>query len=338
MPTKIYLVLIFLFLILLTDAFAKNCQEVRMGFDIGSGSTKMLVAKVDFCKKKILQVLHSESHSVSYNEDLDKNSEGELSPNIIENGKNVLSEMIKVGKTFKPKKSNAVATSVFRKAKNGTKIIKDFSKYFKFSMKVINQEEEASLGYLSAMALKNDSLTKNEDYVVWDIGGGSMQFFHLDKKKNSTIYLGDLAAVNFKNMVVEVLQLKDLQTNTSPNPIGDKREQVLRLARSYAKIHVPAKMKTYLKNNQVIGVGSVHNQSIKNQLDLKEIKYSLSNLDTVSKIQVAKDDESLSGKYKATDVTNLLLVQGFMEALSIKEVELVDASLLQGLILKDSQK
>jgi exopolyphosphatase/guanosine-5'-triphosphate,3'-diphosphate pyrophosphatase len=47
----------FLAFFISTSAFAKTCEEVRMGLDIGSGSTKIMVAKVDFCKKKIFKVL-----------------------------------------------------------------------------------------------------------------------------------------------------------------------------------------------------------------------------------------------------------------------------------------
>lgn len=75
-----------------------------MGLDIGSGSTKMMVAKVDICKNKILDVLHNESQSVQYNEDLEKNADGNLSPTIIVKGQEVLTEMLKKGRTFNPKK------------------------------------------------------------------------------------------------------------------------------------------------------------------------------------------------------------------------------------------
>lgn len=310
-------------------AQAKNCKEVRLGFDIGSGSTKMLVAKVDFCKQKVLEVLHTESRPISFNEDLEKNKTNILSPSIIEFGLKNLKEMVVKGKSFKPKKIYGVATSVFRKSKNGVETIKEYSKKLGIRLEVITQLDEAMLGYLSVKAF-----TDEKQIVVWDIGGGSMQMWSQFENNRPETYLGDLASVTFKNMVIEVLEAKDLSTTSTPNPIGDKREQVIALARSYARIHVPADLKEALKERVVIGLGGVHSQSIKNQLQLKEMKYTLEELDKASKVQALKSDNDLIGEYRSTDVTNLLLVQGFMEGLGIKEVKIVNASLLQGVVLR----
>lgn len=317
-----------------TASLAKNCQETRMGLDVGSGSTKVMVAKVDFCQGKVLEVLLNESKPVSYNEDLEKNSDGKLSDGIIESGYKSLSEMIAKGKTFKPKKSYGVATSVFRKAKNGSDVIKSFSKKSGVKLEVISQETEALLGYISVMSLMDEKELSPKNIVVWDIGGGSMQMFSLDENKKPLRYLGDLASVNYKNMVIEVIQSKNPDTTSTPNPIGDKREQAVALARSYARLHVPANLKFDIKDRTVVGVGGVHSHSIRGQLQTKETKYTLEELTAAAKTQVEKSDSDLKGDYRSTDVTNLLLVQGFMEALGIKEVKVMNATLLQGVILK----
>lgn len=304
-----------------------------MGLDIGSGSTKMMVAKVDFCKKKIMEVLYNESRPVSYNEDLEKNADGNLSPAIVEKGLLALTEMTAKAKPFKPKKSYGVATSVFRKSKNGSDVIKGFAKKLKIHLEVIDQEKEALLGYLSVMSLMDEKEIGPKNMVVWDIGGGSMQMFSQDEGKKAQKYLGDLASVTFKNMVIEVLENKKLESTTTPNPIGDKREQAIALARSYARIHVPADLKAEIHERVVVGVGGVHGHSIRGQLQTKEMKYTLEELDKASKVQAQKSDSELTGDYRSTDVTNLLLVQGFMEGLGIKEVKIVNATLLQGVLL-----
>ena len=321
--------LVFSLFFLTSETFAKNCQEVRMGLDIGSGSTKMLVAKVDFCQHKILEVLLSESKPVPFNEELEKSKDNNLNPAIVERGLQTISEMTKKGKTFKPKKIYGVATSVFRKSSNGVEVIKSYARKLKLKLEVITQDEEAMLGYLSAKALSGET-----DFVAWDIGGGSMQMWSQVENKKPETYLGELASVTFKNMVIEVIQSKNIETINSPNPIGDKREQVLALARAYARLHVPAAMKMAIKERVMIGVGGVHSQSIKNQLDLKNMNYTVSDLDRVSKLQAMKSDNELTGDYRSTDVTNLLLVQGFMEGLGIKAVTMVNATLLQGAVLR----
>ncbi len=330
----LYLMAIFLFLIS-SEVLAKNCQEVRLGFDIGSGSTKMMVAKVDHCHKKILEVLLNESRAVSYNEDLEKSTDGNLSQGIIDKGLMALTEMEAKARPFKPKKSYGVATSVFRKSKNGKDVVKGFAKKLKLRLEVIDQDEEAMLGYLSVMALMDEKSIGPKNMVVWDIGGGSMQMLNQDEGKKAQKYLGDLASVTFKNMVIEVLENKNLETTSSPNPIGDKREQAITLARSYARIHVPADLKADIHERVVVGVGGVHVHSVRGQIGTKEMKYTLEELDKTAKAQAKKGDDELTGDYRSTDVTNLLLVQGFMEALGIKEVKIVNASLLQGALLKN---
>lgn len=302
-----------------------------MGFDIGSGSTKMLVAKVDFCEHKILEVLYTDSKPVPFNEDLERSKDEKLSAEIIERGLKTLTELTAKGRTYKPKKTYGVATSVFRKAHNGIDVIKGYAKKLNLRLEVISQIDEAMLGFISVR-----SFTNEKKIVVWDIGGGSMQMWSQHENKKPETYLGDLASVTFKNMVIEAVELKNPDSVTTPNPIGDKREQIIAFARAYAKIHVPADLKMAIRERTMIGVGGVHSQSIKKQLNLNDdhLFYTVDDLEKAGKAQSEKSDKDLTGDYRATDVTNLLLVQGFMEGLGIKEVKIINATLLQGAVLK----
>lgn len=314
------------------NANASKCEEVRLGLDIGSGSTKMMVAKVDTCKRKIVEVLLNDARQISFNEDLAKSSEDRLSQEMIDSGLTKMEELVKEAQKFKPKKSYGVATSVFRKAINGEEIIKSYSRKLKVKIEIISQQEEAVLGYISAMSMIDDNTRKGRDVIAWDIGGGSMQILYLNDKKEAESYLGDLASVTFKNMIVEVLKLENPDKVQSPNPIGKYKLQAVALARAYAKIHVPAHIKKKIKESMVVGLGGVHGISIKNQLEAKD-KYTLVELDKISSQRVLKPDSELVGEYKATDVSNLLLVQGFMEALEVNTVNVVSANLLQGVVL-----
>ncbi len=317
---------------------AKNCFENRMGVDIGSGSTKILVAQIDVCNKTIIKVLLQESKAAAYNDNFEKSADGSITPEMETKGFSVLKELIELSRIHKPKKTSGVATSVFRKANNGKQIIARFSKKLKISLKVISQDEEAQLGYDAAVATlgaeASGLLGEKRQVVVWDIGGGSMQMITRDDKKNFLTYLGSLASNNFKNMIIEVFQQKPIETTPSPNPIGLSRTNVVALARAYARLHVPPQFVNKERDKVYVGVGGVHNQSIKTQLQLKGSSYSVGDLDDLAIQQAQKSDKDLTGDYRATDVSNLLLVQGFMEAMSVREVNLVNASLLQGLLIQ----
>lgn len=330
---KYYLVLFLVFFFSIQNAFAKNCKENRMGLDIGSGSTKMMVAEVDFCKKVLIKVLAQDSRPVAYNEDFEKSKDESIGSETEDKGLKALQELITQANTFKVKHMRGVATSVFRKAKNGKEIIARFSKKLKIPLKVISQEEEGQLGYQSALVNLKD-FDSEKKLIVWDIGGGSMQMIGKDDSNKFQYYLGNLASVNFKNMIIEVFQLKSIEATTSPNPIGLSRTNAIALAKSYARLHVPPFFFNNKGDYEYVGVGGVHNFSVKAQLQLKEGSYSLRQLDDKAIQQAQKSDADLTGDYKATDVSNLLLVQGFMEALGIREVTLAKASLLEGIVLE----
>lgn len=333
---KQILFFLFSFLAFLSNAQAKNCQENRLGFDIGSGSTKILVAQVDTCQKKILKVLLQDSRPVSYNEDFEKSKDGTISPVLEEKGLATLKELSDLARIHKPVKSSGIATSVFRKAKNGKDIIQRFSKKLKISLTVISQEKEAELGYASALSAvdQTDILGQKKKVIVWDIGGGSMQMIMKEDNQKFQMYLGQLASVSFKNMIIEIFQQRSIETTLSPNPIGLSRPNAVSLARAYARLHVPTAFVNKERNLIYVGVGGVHNQSIKNQLQLKEMSYTLRDIDDMAVQQAQKSDKDLTGEYRSTDVSNLLLVQGFMEALGIREVLLANTSLLQGLLIE----
>lgn len=315
------------------SAFAKNCEETRLGMDIGSGSTKILVAQVDTCQKKIVKVLLKDAVQISFNEALAKSVNDRLSDEIISDGETKIGKLLEKARSFKPKKEAAVATSVFRKASNGKEIIKSYSRKFKMKFEIISQHEEAMLGYLSAYSSVPESLKAGKEVVAWDIGGGSMQILYINKKKEILSYLGDLASVTYKNMVLEALELKNPEVITSPNPTAPVKAQAIGLSRSYAKIHVPAEIKKVVKDALILGVGGVHGISILNQTGLKDA-YTQDDLRaTINRLSV-KEDKDLVGEYKATDVTNLMLVLGFMEGLEINKVNIVTANLLEGLMLQ----
>lgn len=110
------------------------------------------------------------------------------------------------------------------------------------------------------------------------------------------------------------------------------RDAALRFVRFYATNDIPLVIKQALTTRKVIGIGGVHNYSVGSQLHMKT--YDIKSLQKFSASQVWKGDSELHGEYRDTDVSNLLLVQGFMEALHIPAVTVVKANLVQGLLVQ----
>lgn len=320
-----------------TVASAKSCIENRAGIDMGSGSTKIQVTQVNVCEHQLGKVLFEDQRPLGFNADLAKSGNNQLSEAIQQQGVKALSEMVEKANSFKPTRITGVATAVFRSASNGQQVIDRFNQQAHVSLKIISQQQEAELGFQSARAALHEKNVKDEDLLVWDIGGGSMQMTaYRDQQgvKTVDIYQGKLASVTLKDFITSVLQNKDLSTDSTPNPIGSLRNTVLRYVNFYARTHVSPDIKQAAQTKRVIGIGGVHGYSIKDQVYLRNNTYQLADLEQASKNNVWKGDSELKGDYRATDVSNLLLVEGYMQALNIPQVTVVKASLIQGILLQ----
>lgn len=319
------------------QAQANRCIENRAGIDMGSGSTKIQVTEVNICQKTLGKVLYEDQRPVGFNADLAKSGNNQLSDAIQQQGLAALTEMVNKANAFKPQRITGVATAVFRTAANGQRVIDRFNQQAHVSLTIISQQQEAELGFLSAKAALHENNLNDEDLLVWDIGGGSMQMTTYRQQrgvKTVDIYQGKLASVTLKDFITEVLQNKDQQADSTPNPIGSLRNTVLRYVSFYARTHVGAQMKQDAQHKRVIGIGGVHGYSIRDQVHPVNATYTLADVQRVSKNNVWKGDSELKGEYRATDVSNLLLVEGYMQALKIPQVTVVKASLIQGILLQ----
>ncbi|KHD87795.1 MAG: hypothetical protein OM95_12340 [Bdellovibrio sp. ArHS] len=316
-------------------AYANPCQEKKGALDFGSGTTKAFAAIVDTCQKKIVSVLYEERLPLALNEALEKSPKKEIPVETVQEALPQIKRIVNQMTQLEVKNIQAVATSVFRVAKNGAAIAQMIFHETKVPIQVISQEREAELGYWSALAQK--AVRPSETVIVWDIGGGSMQMYSRQKNK-AHIYQGNLASVTFKNQILQILQFKDPAQVSSPNPLGRQREAAVQLAKNHAYLNVP----TYFKEKAVvarwIGVGGVLSASVQRQVKAGATDFTVSELDETLKRQAVLRDDQLSGSYKISDVSNLALVLGYMQALKIGKVETAQASLGQGLLFYNLNK
>lgn len=311
---------------------AKTCEERRGALDFGSGTTKAYAAVVDTCKKRILSVIFEERLPLALNEGMEKSESREIPLEIIDKALPTLQGFLEKMNEQKVNKIQAVATSVFRVAKNGSAVIDHLEKNLNIPIQIISQEKEAELGFWSALAQKN--LSASEPVVVWDIGGGSMQMYALRDGKTH-IYKGNLASVTFKNQILEVLQFKDPKQHSSPNPIGIGKNAALQLAKNHAYLNVPSFFKAEGPKARWIGVGGVLSMSVQKQTKKGETQFSRDELTETLSQRVFLKDSEIPSDYRISDISNLVLVLGYMQALQISQVETVQASLGQGLLYRD---
>lgn len=308
-----------------------ECLVRRAAFDIGSETTKMRVADVDTCAGKVAQTLLSEEVKVSYVEALSPT--GELPPEILAKGSEALAQLKARAVANGATEFAGVGTSALRKARNGEAFLASVETSLQIKARVISAQEEAILGFLGAT---QEVSLDPRNLVVWDIGGGSMQM--TAKTENGyEVYAGTLASVGFRNHVIEQVQHKPLASTPSPNPISDAQAgEAWAYAKSFAAKDVPAVLKERIAapETRVVGVGGVLYHSVRGQLKDKN-PFSAADVTAALPARLNQTDAQLGGEYASTDVSNLLMVGGFMEGLSIREVQAVKVNLTNGALVYD---
>ncbi|MCF8058927.1 MAG: hypothetical protein K9K67_06510 [Bacteriovoracaceae bacterium] len=304
-----------------------HCEKLRGGIDIGSGSTKVLVAKVNKCERKIITVVEEKNFPFKFKEALHLNNR-RLPEDLYEKIKSMI---LNLKQKFKDQEIqfSGVATEVFREADNGTSFITRLAKETKSDLRVVDQEKEAELGFWGAVAVTGK---KPEEILVWDIGGGSMQMTTM-RKNHLFNYLGKLASVSLKNSILTYQK----KTRGSPNPIGKYTALWAKQLIHDEALKIDTVIKEDAKNKEVIGIGGVHFYSIKNQLNLEDSHpYSQYQLNQQAKERVNWSDQRFSGSYKETEASNLLLVKSFMESLKIETVLPIKVNLATGILFDEN--
>ena len=303
----------------------QTCVEERTAFDIGSASLKMKTARVDFCRSTTVEILGSKEVKVPFAENmLHQQFSREIQVTGIEQLQSLQNRARRMGSA----RFAGAATAAFREARNAPAYLAEVKNKTGIDIRLISQDEEAVLGYLAATTRIGKA---PDQMVVWDIGGHSMQITVKDSDQHYCIYRGLMASISFKNQIIEKIQHR---TGKSPNPIGKRNlPDILTLAMA-AAADVPDDIKRRIsrEGTTVIGIGGVHNSSILKQTGNISI-YRQEDLAEALQKRLDLNDAEIGGQYADTDVSNLILVLGFMKKLDIREVRLADVNLTDGVLI-----
>lgn len=305
-----------------------KCIVYRAAFDVGSETTKMKVAKVNKCLQKNEGIIYRNEAKVPYAEN---HRSGTFNPAIKKAGIIALTGLKNKAISHQAEAFSGVATESFRQASDALEFLDEIKNKTGISLKLIDQKEEAILGYLAATAAFP---AEPEKIIVWDIGGSSMQMILRDKNKKFIIYRGKMASVSFKEKIISQIKQQKLGKHSSPNPIGKENlKNAIEIA-SIAAENVSEEIRQIIHepDTVIIGIGGVHNQSVKKQLKAKA-GYTREELINAINRRIELNDKEIGGRYADTDVSNLILVLGFMEKLGIKKVMPVDVNLADGVLI-----
>ena len=321
------------------------CEVVRAAFDVGSINTKMAVYIYDTCQERIIAKIEEKSglncsleQQVSYIENFEDNRIGE---DIIIEGIIVLKEFKQIAEACGAEQVRGVATSAFRLADNGEKAAARLSTSG-IPVTVISQEEEAQLGFDGALA--KSGFTREDNVCVWGIGSSSMQMTCSTEGKRAS-YLSNVASVHFKDSIIShqhslsplisTLKLaaypfgyRPQERPVSPNPISESDyEYALGLAETEGEA---VREQLPINQNQILDIGGVHYYSGRGALE-SDI-YTADQIRDLTLTKLNKTDEELGGgDYVATDISNLILVEGMMRGLNAFSIKVIGVNLTEGL-------
>jgi exopolyphosphatase/guanosine-5'-triphosphate,3'-diphosphate pyrophosphatase len=320
-----------------------SCVTTRGILDIGSGATKMKIARVDHCLQKIIEFLPvdgqtDEDIKVSYADDLKEQKkltgEQNFSPKIQAEGLAAIQTLMQKGNAKNQVEEWAgFATSAFRNAKNGASVLKSFADQLHIKLSLINQDEEGLIGYIAGIQFVDAKIGASaadlSHVIVWDIGGSSQQFSYRDESGVlHVVKLEQKASVTFKEAVLrDVKNIQDPSVK-SPNPIG--RENIaaaLVKAQAYA-----ATVNFPFQPSQVIGIGGVHAKSIMGAIGERP-SYRRRQLRRAEKSYAQMTDAQINNAFADTYATNLILVHGMMEKLGWRKITVSPYSSTDGALV-----
>ncbi|MEC7838939.1 MAG: hypothetical protein VX777_02745 [Chlamydiota bacterium] len=304
--------------------------ERRAAIDVGSGSTKITVADVDTETNAILAILFEDTFSVPYQANLEISYEGSFDESIRLEGLKTFYEIQDLTKNLGVQKISAVATAAFREAINGEEFAAEVRRETNIPLQIIDQHEEGKLAFMSGAAVSD---VDEQNVVVWDIGTGSFQFTTLTESGNIVVFMDSYGAVPFKNYIIEVVEELDINSVTTPNPMTiDHIKDADSFARFLGRQAQPIfKNKLNEKETVVIGIGRLFSASIgplgeNNIINRDDLRLYIRASEGLS-------DEEMDNPFASSDVSNAILVLGFMKALHIQEIKIAETKSTHGILL-----
>lgn len=304
--------------------------ERRIAVDVGSGSTKVTIADVDPIDQKIVTIIFEDSFSVPYQASLESSYDGSFDARIRDLGLNTFRHIKELAETYSVQKITAVATAAFRNAANGDAFAQEVSDETGIPLKIIAQKEEGTLAFFSGIEASEGN---SDNLIVWDIGTGSFQMTTLTESNDLAVFMGETGSVPFKHYIIDLIQGKDSDEVSTPNPMTQEEvQQADAYARALGRKAYPLiKDKVKQPDTKLIGIGRLFSNSIGPIGEGGVIVRK--DLRTFIQESIGLTDQELNNPYASVDVSNAILVLAFMKALHIQEIHIMDTKSTRGMLV-----
>lgn len=312
-------------------ATSMNAHVVRASIDIGMGGPKLQVAEVDLKTNKIVKLLHSQRYFINFYEGISKDNGNRLSAKVMTQGLDAFKSAVNIAHSFKADGIVAIATASFRSASNGLEFAKEIQDETSIQVHIIDQNLEAKLAFQAVLS-KID--IQPENLIVWDIGGGSIQFVGMMSDGSYLIDCGKEGVGVFNDYIISSIQQQNIKERRTPNPMSSS--DILR-AQTYAcslsqKVNQAMSDKFKDPSTKVVGAGSVFGHGIAAMIGKNTFCF-----DDISAVVLGlegKTDEDFGGgDFAFCEGSNTILAFGFMQGLGIKKMSIVNVNNADGALI-----
>jgi len=320
-------------ILLSADVFAQDTRIARRAaFDIGSAAIKCTVADVNVSTGQIVNIVEEYTKKIDFVDDLARSPDGNISREIMDKGIEAIKEMRQAAIKVRAQEFSGAVGASFHLARNGRVYLTRIKEEAGLPCRIISKEQAAMLGY---HAVCQKLGMASPDLLVWDIGGGIMHMTVRNASGGLSFLIDPMGSVSFKNQVIRMIQGKDVNVVTSPNPISASQvKKALDYIQSHANLNIPQSLMARIRvsNMKTVGIGGVHYYSIPETLGGRNKVYTREEVKTALKKWTGKPDKAFNSEYAATRLTNLILILGYMNALGLEAITPLKINEADGLL------
>jgi exopolyphosphatase / guanosine-5'-triphosphate,3'-diphosphate pyrophosphatase len=294
--------------------------------DIGTNSTRLLVAEVDPATGAV-EELHRESRVTRLGDRVDAG--GRLSEEAIGRVAATLTAYRTTMDRLECESNLAVLTSAVRDASNGAEFTERVRSEFALDARILSGDEEAQLTFLGAMSDRDGSSA--QPTVVIDIGGGSTEFI-----------VGSNHTASFHVSVqAGVLRMSERHIHSDP-PSPKELQELAADTRSIFLAGVPAEQRSRVNRAIAVAGTATSAAAIDQELDpydpervhgyrllLATVELLIARLADLTEAQ-RRQVVGLHPDRAPTIVAGMILLDEAMRAFGIDQVEVSEHDILRG--------
>lgn len=322
------------------------------GIDIGTNTSRLLIAEYKEEEKCLLEKLRSERRITRLGTGISKNSL--LSHDAIYRTVAAIDEFCNILETYNIYDIVIVATSAVREADNRDELIEAVKSKTSLEIEVLSGKGEAERTYLGILSGIGEIKENYDDLMIIDIGGGSTEFIITRKENHHKVK----ERIDFISINMGIIYLTESYITSAPLKerehlkLKDKIEQELNMVKNNAPSFFPVGSSLQGRMRGLIGTAGTITTLASISKGLTDYNSSRINnytlkLDIIEDIfnQIAPKDINDRKKIPGLDkgrediiVAGTVILMGIMKKFRFKEILVSDYGLKEGIIIDRMQK